>query len=269
MMAAMDLDGLLRRLREEEERTAVGWAGALGEEDPAAALREVLRQERSRPHATIKAKVRMEDPQARLLFVTLCKRYGLRVYRGPRQRRGTYMHSRAGGVRAGGLLAAVQCTAPRSWFAPRSTDRCFSSSRSSVALETAGKQRRRGSGTGTRVVHAWRCAGEASDGTRWRGARLQGGLGRRGGQRGVEQGDEIEEAGVGRGLAGAGGDVQLGKPLARRITRPACRRGGQSAWRRRTRVRRCAPRRDAPQGGLGDAPPGVRAARPVMVPLAA
>lgn len=87
----MDLDRLLREWREAEQRSAIGWAGALGQRDPAAALREVLRREQSSSHAVVEAKVRMEDPQARLLFVTLCKRYGLRVYRGPRQRRGTYM----------------------------------------------------------------------------------------------------------------------------------------------------------------------------------
>ena len=127
MMAAMDLDGLVGRLREEEERTAVGWAGALGQEDPAAALREVLRRERSGPHATIGAKVRMDDPQARLLFVTLGKRYGLRAYRGPRQRRGSYMLE--------GPEVFVQevywplFNACAELVRTEITDRCFSSSR--------------------------------------------------------------------------------------------------------------------------------------------
>lgn len=87
----MDHEAVLQRLREEEERTAIGWAGARGQEDQAAAIRELLERERSEPHSSITVKISMEDRHMRPVFVTLCRRYGLKPYREPRQRRSTYM----------------------------------------------------------------------------------------------------------------------------------------------------------------------------------
>lgn len=89
-MVAMDREALLRGLREAEERMAVGWAGARGQRDAAAALREVLEKERSGPHESVEVTVRLHERHMRLVFMTLCRRYGLEPYREPRQRRTSF-----------------------------------------------------------------------------------------------------------------------------------------------------------------------------------
>ena len=82
----MDREGLLRQLREAEERMAIGWVGARGQADAALALRELLKEERSRPHESVEVTVRLHERHMRLVFVTLCRRYGLEPCREPRQR---------------------------------------------------------------------------------------------------------------------------------------------------------------------------------------
>jgi hypothetical protein len=83
----MDRAAVLRRLLEEEERVATGWVGREGQDDAVAALRELLAQQQHSGHAQLAVKVRQEDPYLRAFFVTLCRRYGLKPYRAPRQHR--------------------------------------------------------------------------------------------------------------------------------------------------------------------------------------
>ena len=87
----MDRAAVLKRLREEEERLAIGWGGRKGQQDAVGALRELLESQRSGGHAQATAKVRQEDPYLRAFFVTLCRRYGLEPYRQPRQHRTSMM----------------------------------------------------------------------------------------------------------------------------------------------------------------------------------
>ncbi len=87
----MDRAAVLRQLREAETRVATGWVGRRGQEAPAAALRELLAEQRQAGHAEIAVKVRQEDPYLRAFFMTLCRRYGLEPYREPRQHRTSLM----------------------------------------------------------------------------------------------------------------------------------------------------------------------------------
>lgn len=86
----MDREALLQRLREAEERMATGWTGARGQTDPAGALRALLETERSGPHESVEVTVRLHERHMRVVFMTLCRRYGLEPYREPRQRRTSF-----------------------------------------------------------------------------------------------------------------------------------------------------------------------------------
>ena len=87
-----DIDGLQERLRKIEALLA--GAGTLGERDAAgAALARVKARlaEQARRDPPIELQFAMPDAWSRQLFVALCRRYGLRPYRYPRQKRTTVM----------------------------------------------------------------------------------------------------------------------------------------------------------------------------------
>ncbi len=87
----MDREVLLRQLREAEEQIAVAWAGRRGQSDPAGALRALLDKERSTGRESVEVTIKLHDRHMRLVFMTLCQRYGLAPYREPRQRRTSFM----------------------------------------------------------------------------------------------------------------------------------------------------------------------------------
>ena len=70
---------------------ATGWLGRKGQQDAVGALRELLAQQRGSGYAQVTVRVRQEDPYLRAFFMTLCHRYGLEPYRGPRQHRTSMM----------------------------------------------------------------------------------------------------------------------------------------------------------------------------------
>ena len=87
-----DTDGLQERLRKIEALMA--GAGTPGERDAAdAALERVKTRlaEQARRDPLIELQFAMPDAWSRQLFVALCRRYGLRPYRYPRQKRTTVM----------------------------------------------------------------------------------------------------------------------------------------------------------------------------------
>jgi len=87
-----DIDGLQERLRKIEALLA--GAGTLGERDAAgAALARVKARlaEQAQRDPPIELQFAMPDAWSRQLFVALCRRYGLRPYRYPRQKRTTVM----------------------------------------------------------------------------------------------------------------------------------------------------------------------------------
>lgn len=87
----MDRAAVLKRLLEEEERLAIGWVGRKGQEDPVGALRDLLERQRKSGGSVVEVKVRQEDAYLRAFFTTLCRRYGLRSFRKPRQQRTSMM----------------------------------------------------------------------------------------------------------------------------------------------------------------------------------
>ena len=87
-----DTDGLQERLRKIEALMA--GAGTPGERDAAGtALARVKARlaEQARRDPPIELQFAMPDAWSRQLFVALCRRYGLRPYRYPRQKRTTVM----------------------------------------------------------------------------------------------------------------------------------------------------------------------------------
>jgi hypothetical protein len=87
-----DVDGLQERLRKIEALMA--GAGTPGERDAAGtALARVKARlaEQARRDPPIELQFAMPDAWSRQLFVALCRRYGLRPYRYPRQKRTTVM----------------------------------------------------------------------------------------------------------------------------------------------------------------------------------
>ena len=87
-----DSDGLQERLRKIEALMA--GAGTPGERDAAGtALARVKARlaEQARQDPPIELQFAMPDAWSRQLFVALCRRYGLRPYRYPRQKRTTVM----------------------------------------------------------------------------------------------------------------------------------------------------------------------------------
>jgi hypothetical protein len=87
-----DTDGLQERLRKIEALMA--GAGTPGERDAAGAALERVKArlaEQARRDPPIELQFAMPDAWSRQLFVALCRRYGLRPYRYPRQKRTTVM----------------------------------------------------------------------------------------------------------------------------------------------------------------------------------
>ena len=87
-----DTDGLQERLRKIEALMA--GAGTPGERDAAGAALERVKArlaEQARRDPPIEMQFAMPDAWSRQLFVALCRRYGLRPYRYPRQKRTTVM----------------------------------------------------------------------------------------------------------------------------------------------------------------------------------
>lgn len=87
-----DSDGLQERLRKIEALMA--GAGTPGERDAAGAALERVKArlvEQARRDPPIELQFAMPDAWSRQLFVALCRRYGLRPYRYPRQKRTTVM----------------------------------------------------------------------------------------------------------------------------------------------------------------------------------
>src|SRR5436190_4974684 len=84
------------RLREKLRKVEALYAGAgtAGERHAAEAALGRLRArlaEEGRREAPVEMHFAIADPWARLLFMALCRRYGLAPYRYPRQRRSTVM----------------------------------------------------------------------------------------------------------------------------------------------------------------------------------
>ena len=87
-----DIDGLQERLRKIEALMA--GTGTPGERDAAGAALERVKArlvEQARRDPPIELQFAMPDAWSRQLFVALCRRYGLRPYRYPRQKRTTVM----------------------------------------------------------------------------------------------------------------------------------------------------------------------------------
>ena len=87
----MDIEEQLRDKLEKVEALYFG-AGTSGEKNAAEAAIERLRArlaEISRRDPPVEMRFSMPDPWAVRLFVALCRRYGIRPYRYPRQRRTT------------------------------------------------------------------------------------------------------------------------------------------------------------------------------------
>ena len=85
-----DGEGLQERLRKIEALMA--GAGTPGERDAAGAALERVKArlaEQARRDAPVELQFSMADAWSRQLFVALCRRYGLRPYRYPRQKRTT------------------------------------------------------------------------------------------------------------------------------------------------------------------------------------
>jgi hypothetical protein len=94
-MAGSDRD-LEAQLREKLRKIEALYAGARteGERMAAAAAAERIRaklRETRRAEPEIEMRFSLEDGWRRQLFVALCRRYGMRPYRYPRQRRNTLM----------------------------------------------------------------------------------------------------------------------------------------------------------------------------------
>lgn len=89
----MDIEEQLRDKLEKVESLYFG-AGTAGEKDAAKAAMGRLQAklaEISRRDPPVEMQFSMPDPWAVRLFVALCRRYGIRPYRYPRQRRTTIM----------------------------------------------------------------------------------------------------------------------------------------------------------------------------------
>jgi len=85
-------DDLLARLRKIEALMA--GAGTAGEREAAGAALERVKArlaEQARRDPPVELQFSMPDAWSRQLFVALCRRYGLKPYRYPRQRRNTVM----------------------------------------------------------------------------------------------------------------------------------------------------------------------------------
>ena len=88
--------GIEEQLREKLRKIEALYfgAGTAGERDAAEAARERLKAklaEIGQRHPPVEMQFSMPDPWALRLFVALCRRYGIRPYRYPRQRRTTIM----------------------------------------------------------------------------------------------------------------------------------------------------------------------------------
>ena len=88
--------GIQEQLREKIEKAEALYfgAGTAGERDAAEAASARLKAklaEISRQDPPVEMQFSMPDPWAVRLFVALCRRYGIRPYRYPRQRRTTIM----------------------------------------------------------------------------------------------------------------------------------------------------------------------------------
>ncbi|MCC4298507.1 hypothetical protein [Aurantimonas coralicida] len=86
--------GIEEQLREKLQKVEVLYfgAGTIGERNAAGAALERLKvklAEISRRDPPVEMQFSMPDPWALRLFVALCRRYGIRPYRYPRQRRMT------------------------------------------------------------------------------------------------------------------------------------------------------------------------------------
>jgi hypothetical protein len=91
--SAMGIEEQLRDKLEKVEALYFG-AGTAGEKNAAEAALDRLRArlaEISRRDPPVEMQFSMPDPWAVRLFVALCRRYGIRPYRYPRQRRTTVM----------------------------------------------------------------------------------------------------------------------------------------------------------------------------------
>ena len=89
----MRIEEQLREKLQKVEALYFG-AGTAGERDAAGAALERLKvklAEISRVDTPVEMQFSMPDPWAVRLFVALCRRYGIRPYRYPRQRRTTIM----------------------------------------------------------------------------------------------------------------------------------------------------------------------------------
>lgn len=87
----MDPSVVLEQLRELEVRVALGHCGASAAEQPADAIRGLLRAAREGGAPEIELACSLSDPRLQRVFVSLCSRYGLKPYRRPRQRQTTMM----------------------------------------------------------------------------------------------------------------------------------------------------------------------------------
>ncbi len=86
----MSPEDVARRLIEIEEETARGLGMDVSTSRPAAsALRDYLAAYRAR-EPTVEAKISLPDPMLQEVFEGLCARYGIPVYRKPRQRKTTF-----------------------------------------------------------------------------------------------------------------------------------------------------------------------------------
>ena len=88
----VDLDSatMSAEIRAVEARVAERWRGA-SDAKPVDVLRELISKDRAKPGAHLAVKYSVDDVQLQMLFVALCRRYGLSGFRRPGQRKTTFM----------------------------------------------------------------------------------------------------------------------------------------------------------------------------------
>jgi hypothetical protein len=87
----MDQAAVVRELREAEQAVAIGWRGASAAERPAAALRDLLQELRSKEDRKYEAQFTLTDRMSQILFLSLCERYGLTAVHRKGQRSTTFV----------------------------------------------------------------------------------------------------------------------------------------------------------------------------------
>ena len=89
-MTELDTAEVVQQMYAAEEGLASRWRGDC--EDPAVdVLRELISKERAEGGEDVAMKYSVTHPELQVLFVVLCRRYGLEAFRRPGQRKTTFL----------------------------------------------------------------------------------------------------------------------------------------------------------------------------------